>query len=163
LSSCSTSTNTRTEERIDMNDPMNELWRVQQDAATRLTDSWRTLLQPAAGPAATPPAPDDDDPAQQLVGPDDPAESETTDGAVEPVPEPSLLHAFEAIQALCDGQRDLAQDLTRWAERQHELADTMTAWATRQRDTADALDRILAPFSPASANGSSPASSDRSA
>ena len=142
-------------EMIDMNDPMSELWRAQQDAATRITDSWRTLLQPATGLAARPPAPDADLP-QQLVDTDtdDPAEGETAEEAVEPAPEPSVLDAFEAIQALRDGQRHLAKDLTRWAALQHELADTMTAWANRQRDTADALDRILAPFPPASINGS---------
>ena len=158
-------TNISTNERIDMDNAMNELWRAQQDAATRLTESWRTLLQPAADGTARPPAPSQtDDPTQQLVDTDpgettdsDTTGSDTTDsdttGEVtepepEPEPEPSALDAFQAIHALRDGQRDLAQHVTRWAELQRDLADTTTAWASRQRDHADALDRLLAPFSP---------------
>jgi hypothetical protein len=150
-------TNISTNERIDMDNAMNELWRAQQDAATRLTESWRTLLQPAADGTARPPAPaQTDDPTQQLVDtdPGETTDSDTTDsdttGEVtepEPEPEPSALDAFQAIHALRDGQRDLAQHMTRWAELQRDLADTTTAWASRQRDHADALDRVLAPFS----------------
>ena len=151
-------TNIITNERIDMDNAMNELWRAQQDAATRLTESWRTLLQPAADGTARPPAPaQTDDPTQQLVDtdPGETTDSDTTDsdttGEVtepEPEPEPSALDAFQAIHALRDGQRDLAQHMTRWAELQRDLADTTTAWASRQRDHADTLDRLLAPFSP---------------
>jgi hypothetical protein len=137
-----------------MTDPMNELWRAQQDAATRLTESWRTLLQPAAGRTTQAPLPPEaDEPAPQL-GDTEPADisdsdSGTTDDVIEPEPEPefSAVDALQAIQALRDGQRELAQDMTRWAELHRDLADATTAWASRQRDQADALDRLLAPFS----------------
>lgn len=45
-----------------MNNPMNEMWRAQQDAATRVTEGWLGLLQPGAQ-TATPPTPDDRTPA----------------------------------------------------------------------------------------------------
>jgi hypothetical protein len=131
-------TDINTNRRIDMGNPMNDLWRAQQDAATRMAEGWSTLLQPAADRTARPPAP-----------------SEITDGdtveeVVEEVePGPSAADALEAIQALGDGQRDFAGHMARWAEQQRDLADAMTAWAGRQRDAADALDRVLAAFSPA--------------
>ena len=121
-----------------MTEPMNELWRAQQSAAAQFTESWRTLLQPGAGRPAPPPS-DADDAEQHPV---DPEPDEVAE------PEPSVEDAFQAIRALRDGQRDLAADLTRWAELQRGLADATTAWASRQRDHADALDRLLAPFSP---------------
>ena len=139
-----------------MNDPMNELWRAQQDAATRFSEGWRTLLQPAADPTAQPPAPvESDDRTQELAN--SPDGGDTTGEVIEPEPEPepapSVLDAIQAIRAIRDGQRDSAAHMTHCAELQHELADAMTAWANRQRDTADALDRIFAPFSPESVDG----------
>ena len=131
-----------------MDNAMNELWRAQQDAATRLTESWRTLLQPAADRAAQPPTPPEaDDPAQEPVDVDAgyTIESDTSGEVAEAGP--SALEVIQAIQALSQGQRDFAHHMTRWAELQHGLADSLTAWATRQRDYADALDGILTTFS----------------
>lgn len=132
-----------------MTDPMTGLWRAQQDAATRMTEGWRALLQPSADRAAGPPAPPEAaDPPQQPVD-TDPADDTAGDTPAEvSEPEPSVLDAFQAIQALSDGQRDFAQHMARWAELQRDLADTMASWASRQRDYADSLDRTLAPFSP---------------
>jgi hypothetical protein len=135
-----------------MNNPMNDLWRAQQDAATRFTDSWRELLQPAterAPQTPTPPAEDDRTPEPGDTDPEDATDSDTTHEITGP--EPGSLQASEAIQAiqnLSDGQRDFAEHITRWAELQRDLADSMTAWASQQREYADALDRLLAPLSP---------------
>lgn len=123
-----------------MGNSMNDLWRAQQDAATRMAESWSTLLQPAADRTARPPAPSeitDGDTVEEVV-----------EEVVEVEPGPSAADAIEAIQALGNGQRDFAGHMARWAEQQRDLADVMTAWAGRQRDSADALDRVLAAFSP---------------
>ena len=46
-----------------MDNAMNKLWRAQQDAATRLTESWRDLNRPPADRAPRTPAPPEaDDP-----------------------------------------------------------------------------------------------------
>ena len=134
-----------------MNNPMNDLWQAQQEAATRMTESWSTLLQPAVGRTARPPAPSEaDEPAQELVEADsvDATDSDPADTGEVADPLPAALDAIKAMQALGDGQRDFAEHMARWAELQRDLADVMTAWASRQRDSADALDRVLAPFSP---------------
>jgi hypothetical protein len=119
-----------------MGNPMNDLWRAQQDAATRMAESWSTLLQPATDRTARPPAPPEI------------TDGDTVEEVVEVEPGPSAADAIEAIQALGNGQRDFAGHMARWAEQQRDLADVMTAWAGRQRDSAEALDRVLAAFSP---------------
>lgn len=130
-----------------MNNPMNDLWKAQQDAATRFTDSWRTLLPTADDSTArSSRPPESDDRPAEIV------ENVGNTTAVEPAheviePEPEAPDFFRAIQALGDGQRDFADHMTRWAEQQRELADSMTVWADRQRECADALNRVLAPFS----------------
>lgn len=134
-----------------MGNPMNDLWRAQQDAATRMTETWSTLLQPATDRTARPPAPSEAaDPPQAPVdhGTAIATDGDTTEEVVEVESGPSAADALEAIQALGDGQRDFAGHMARWAEQQRDLADAMTAWAGRQRDSADALDRVLAAFSP---------------
>jgi hypothetical protein len=134
-----------------MNNPMNELWQAQQDAAAQFTDGWRKLLQPAADRTTRAPAPPEaDDPAAETVdtGSDDPADIDTAREDVEPEPEFSALDVFRAIQALGEGQRDFADHMIRWAELQHALADTLTSWASEQRERVDALNHLLAPFSP---------------
>ena len=150
-----------------MGNPMNELWQAQQDAATRMAESWRTLLQPAPDRTARPPAlpeaahpqPEPVDTGTDDTGTDDTtgseitgyeiADSDPTEEVVEP--EPAGLGAIHAIQALGEGQRDFAGQMARWAQLQHELADAMTTWARRQQDCADALDRALVPFGPGTA------------
>jgi len=135
-----------------MNNPMNALWRAQQDAAARAAEGWLGLLQPEADQAPQIPAPpaaaDDErqeptagDTTPEVATPDD---STTEDIGVDPAP----LQAIEAMQNLGNGQRDFAEHMARWAELQRDLADSMTAWASRQREYADALERLLAPFSP---------------
>ena len=167
-----------------MSNPMNELWQAQQDAATRMAESWRTLLQPAADRTARPPAPPETTPSRPEpvdtgtvdtgtvdtgtdtggddTGTDDTVGSEITGYEIadsEPTaevvePEPAALGAIHAIQALGDGQRDFAGQMARWAQLQHELADAMTTWARHQQDCADALDRALVPFGPGTAGRS---------
>jgi hypothetical protein len=56
--------------------------------------------------------------------------------------------ALQPLRDLADGQRDFADQMTRWAELQRDLADNMGSWAARQREYADNLDRMLAPFPP---------------
>ena len=137
-----------------MNNPMNELWRAQQDAAARMTESWSALLQPTADRISS----EADDAAREPVDTDpvdlldsDATDIDQSDEVVEPEPEhqlePAALNALQAIESLGDGQRDFAQHMTRWAEHQRDLADAMTAWASRQGDYADALDRVLASLS----------------
>jgi hypothetical protein len=139
--------------RINMNNPMTDLWRAQQDAAARMTESWSTLLQPTADRTSadaedTAREPADTDPVDLVDS--DATNIDHSDEVAEPEPEPehqfepAALSAIQAIAVLGDGQRDFAQHMTRWAEHQRELADAMTAWASRQRDYADALDRVLA-------------------
>ena len=143
-------------QRIDMSNPMNELWRAQQEAAARMTQSWGSLLQPAADRTVETPAPSEvDDATPELV--DTRPEDTDTDSdeqiaepeaepKPEPEPEPAVLNAIQAIQALSEGQREFAEHMTGWAQQQRDVADALTAWASRQRDYADALDRVLASF-----------------
>jgi hypothetical protein len=141
-----------------MDNAMNEMWRAQRDAATRLTEGWRELLQPGADRAPQAPAPAADDQRQaptdndntpEETTPEDTPASDTTLEVSDPEPAPlQAIQAIQAIRNLGDGQRDFAEHMTRWAELQRDLADSMTAWASQQRNYADALDRLLAPFSP---------------
>jgi hypothetical protein len=151
-------------QRIDMSNPMNELWRAQQEAAARMTQSWGSLLQPAADRTVTTPAPsevDDAPPELDDARPEDTDTDPDTDEQIaepeaepepepepeaEPEPEPAVLNAIQAIQALGEGQREFAEHMTGWAQQQRDVADALTAWASRQRDYADALDRVLASF-----------------
>lgn len=131
-----------------MNKPMNELWQAQQDAAARFADSWRTMLQPAADPATRSPvaAEVDDRPAETVdIDTEDTSDGDSAREVAEP--EPAAMNVFQAIQALGDGQREFADQMTRWAELQRELADTLTAWANQQREYADTLNHMLAPSS----------------
>jgi hypothetical protein len=157
-----------------MDNAMNELWRAQQNAATRAAEGWLELLQPGAKRAPHTPVPPAgvDDPTEAPAGSDTPTENTHEDPTANDLapevtapevtapevtaPEVTaresaaleVLQAIRAIQNLGDVQRDFAEHMTHWAELQRDLADSMTAWATQQRDYADALDRLLAPFSP---------------
>jgi hypothetical protein len=145
-----------------MDNSMNELWRAQQQAATRAAEGWLGLLQPGASRAPQAPTPSTpDDETQASTGGGTSAEDTSGEDTTEDLTDTDITHeaagpesaALEAIQAiraiqnLGDGQRDFAEHMTHWAELQHDLADSMTAWAKQQRDYADALDRLLAPFS----------------
>jgi hypothetical protein len=148
--------NIHTHGRNDMDNAMNELWRAQQNAATRAAEGWLGLLQPGANRAPQTPAPPAaaDEQAQAPTDsdtiPEDTTPEVTIDLATPEVTgrDPAPLQAIEAIQNLGNGQRDFAEHMARWAELQRDLADSMTAWASQQREYADALDRLLAPFSP---------------
>jgi hypothetical protein len=154
--------NTHTDWRTEMDNPMNEMLRAQQEAATRAAEGWLKLLQPGVTRAPhTPPRPAGDNRTQVSTSSDTTSEDtreetadEATDSDITPevaAPETAVLEALQAIRAiqnLGDGQRDFAEHMTHWAELQRDLADSMTAWASQQRKYADALDRLLAPFSP---------------
>ena len=149
-----------------MDNAMNEMWRAQQDAATRAAEGWLGLLQPGADRApqtSTSSTPDDRTQASTTgdTSGDDTSTEEVAEEVAEQImdsdvtpevadPESAALEAIQAIRAiqnLGDGQRDFAEHMTRWAELQRDLADSVTAWATQQREYADAVDRLLAPFS----------------
>ena len=137
-----------------MDNAMNELWRAQQDAATRVAEGWLGLLQPGADgapPTEAPPAADDQThaPTGSTTTGEDTTDNDPTPEVTDP--ESAALQTIPAtlaIQNLGAGQRDFAEHITRWAELQRDLADSMTAWARQQCQYADALDRLLAPFSP---------------
>jgi hypothetical protein len=145
-----------------MDNAMNELWRAQQDAATRAAEGWLELLQAGTkrAPQTLVPA-GVDNPTEGPTGGDTPKNTHEDPSATDLAPEITtpeataresaaleVLQAIRAIQNLGDVQRDFAEHMTHWAELQRDLADSMTAWATQQREYADALDRLLAPFSP---------------
>ena len=116
-----------------MNGQMESAWRAQQEAAARFAEGWRALLASTAGRTTGAGAPPGlPDPLQVLT------RSAADYAAV----------ALQPLRDLADGQRDFADQMTRWAELQRDLADNMGSWAARQREYADNLDRMLAPFPP---------------
>lgn len=116
-----------------MDGPLEDVWRAQRDATAQFVDTWRALLETTAGLATRPPA------AQALEDQLLAFTRSATDYAEA---------ALQPVRDLVGGQRDLADQMTRWAELQRDLADNMASWAAQQRATADALDRMLAPFAP---------------
>ena len=116
-----------------MDGPGGSVWRAQQEAAARFSEGWRALLESAAGQTTgTGAAPGLPDPLQVLT------RSAAEYAAV----------ALQPLRDLAGGQRDFADQMTRWAELQRDLADNMGSWAAQQREYADNLDRMLAPFPP---------------
>ena len=115
-----------------MDGPAESIWRAQQEAAARFSEGWRALLESAAGQTGAGASPRLPDPLQVLT------RSAADYAAV----------ALQPLRDLADGQRDFANQMTRWAELQRDLADNMGSWAARQREYADNLDRMLAPFAP---------------
>jgi hypothetical protein len=112
---------------------MESVWHAQQEAAARFAEGWRALLESTAGRTTEAGAPPGlPDPLQVLT------RSAADYAAV----------ALQPLRDLADGQRDFADQMTRWAELQRDLADNMGSWAARQREYADNLDRMLAPFPP---------------
>jgi hypothetical protein len=107
--------------------------RAQQEAAARFSEGWRALLESTSGRttgAGTPPGLPD--PLQVLT------RSAADYAAV----------VLQPLRDLVSGQRDFADQMTRWAELQRDLADNMGSWAAQQREYADNLERMLAPFPP---------------
>lgn len=114
-----------------MDGPMESLMRAQQEAAGRFADAWRTMLESAAGRTTA---------VGASGGLPDPLQVLTRSAA------DYAAVALQPLRDLADGQRDFADQMTRWAELQRDLADNMSSWAARQREYADNLDRMLAPF-----------------
>jgi len=116
-----------------VDDPIAGVWRAQREAAARFTEVWRELLESSAGRTTAPGAPQGvEDQLQALT------RSVSDYAAV----------ALQLLRHLVDGQREFADQMTRWAQLQRDLADNMASWAARQREYADALDRLLSPFAP---------------
>ena len=116
-----------------MDGPVGSVWRAQQEAAARFSENWRALLESTAGQTkGSGASPDSSDPLQVLT------RSAADYAGV----------ALQPLRDLADGQRDFADQMTRWAELQRDLADNMGSWAARQREYADNIDRMLAPFAP---------------
>jgi hypothetical protein len=118
-----------------MDGPMEGVWRAQQEAAARFSQGWRELLESTAGQMAA---------SGASSGLPDPLQVLTRSAA------DYAAVALQPLRDLAEGQRDFADQMTRWAELQRDLADNMGSWAARQREYADNLDRMLAPFSPRS-------------
>ena len=115
-----------------MDGAMDEALRAQRDAATRLTQLWADLLESGTRSASQP-----------LVAASSDAMNAMIRGAAE-----YATAAVQPIRDLIQGQRDFADQVSRWADMQREIAENMAAWAARQREYVDALDRLLPPFSP---------------
>ncbi len=115
-----------------MDGAMDEAWRAQRDAATRLTQLWADLLESGTRSASQP-----------LVAAQSDAVNALIRGAAE-----YATAAVQPVRDLIQGQRDFADQVNRWAEMQREIADGLASWAARQREYVDALDRLLPPFSP---------------
>jgi hypothetical protein len=123
-----------------MDGPMESVWRAQSEAAARVAEVWRTLLEtstrlPSGQPSNVP------DQLQALAR-----------GAAD-----YWGAAFQPLRELVERQREFADQMLRWAELQRDLADQVASWARQQRDYTDALSSLLAPFSP---GGSESATSD---
>ena len=116
-----------------MDGPVESVWRAQQEAAARFSEGWRALLESTAGRTTG---------AEVSPGQPDPLQVLTRNAA------DYAAVALQPLRDLAGGQRDFADQMTRWAELQRDLADNMGSWAARQREYADNLDRMLAPFSP---------------
>jgi ABC-type transporter Mla subunit MlaD len=110
--------------------PITSVWRAQNEAATRLAEAWRRMLETSANVTAGQPS----DLADQLQA----LAKNAADywGA-----------AFGPLRELVDSQRQFADQMMHWAELQRDLADQVAGWARQQRDYTDALSRLLAPFS----------------
>jgi hypothetical protein len=115
-----------------MDGAMDEAWRAQRDAATRLTQLWADLLESGTRSASQP-----------LVAAGSDAMNAMIRGAAE-----YATAAVQPVRDLIQGQRDFADQVSRWADMQREIAENMSSWAARQREYVDALDRLLPPFSP---------------
>ena len=118
-----------------MTDAMEGILRTQREAAAQFTEVWRELLESSAG--GTPGAP-----VSKLV-------QDQLDAVTRSAADYASL-ALKPVRDLVEGQREFADQMTRWAELQRDLADNMAAWAAQQREYAETLDRLLAPFTPRS-------------
>jgi ABC-type transporter Mla subunit MlaD len=123
--------------------PIEDAWRAQQEAAARFTEVWRELLGSAAGLTTSPGTP---------AGVEDRVQALTRSAA------DFAAAALQPLRDLVDGQRQFADQMTRWAELQRDLADNVASWAARQREYADTLDRLLSTFLPRSESSTEQAS-----
>jgi len=106
------------------------MWQAQREAADRVADMWRTLLETSTSPTTSQPA-NIQDQLQALAR-----------GAAD-----YWGAAFQPLRELVEHQREFVDQMLRWAELQRDLADQVANWARQQRDYADALNTIVAPFS----------------
>jgi len=118
-----------------MTEAMEGILRAQRQAAAQFTEVWRELLESSVG--ATPGVP-----ASRAV-------QDHLDAVTRSAADYALV-ALKPVRDLVEGQREFADQMTRWAELQRDLADNMATWASQQRAYAEALDRLLAPFTPRS-------------
>ena len=122
-----------------MDGPIEGAWRTQAEAAARVTEVWRELLESSAGTTGSP--------ASRLI-------QDHLDAVTRSAADYASV-ALKPVRDLVEGQREFADRMARWAELQRELAENMASWAAQQREYADALDRLLAPFA-ARSSGSEP-------
>jgi len=118
-----------------MTDAMEGFLRTQAQAAAQFTQVWRELLESSAGATTGAPA--------------SRAMQDHLDAVTRSATEYASV-ALEPVRDLARGQREFADQMTRWAELQRDLADNMATWAAQQREYAEALDLLLAPFTPRS-------------
>jgi hypothetical protein len=84
-----------------MDGPTESVWRAQQEAAARFADGWRALLESTAGRTTG---------AGASAGLPDPLQVLTRSAA------DYAAVAIQPLRDLADGQRDFADQMTRWAE-----------------------------------------------
>jgi hypothetical protein len=118
-----------------MDGPMEGIWQTQREAAAHFTQVWRELLESSAGATRG-------SPASQVF-------QDQMDAVTRSATQYAAV-ALKPLRELVEGQREFADQMTRWAELQRDLADNMATWAAQQRDYVDTLDRLLAPFTPPS-------------
>ena len=119
-----------------MDDAMGKMWQAQNQAAARFTELWTDLVTSTAAAAGGSGA------AQSMQEQLQALNRSAADYAAV---------TLQPFRDLVEGQREFADQMTRWAELQRDLADNMGAWAAQQQAYADRLDRMLAPFAPPSA------------
>jgi ABC-type transporter Mla subunit MlaD len=119
--------------------PMAGAWEAQRQAAARFTQLWTELLTSAAGATPT---------SQAAQGLQDQVQALTKSAA------DYAAVTLQPFRDLVEGQREFADQMTRWAELQRDLADNMGTWASQQQAYADRLDRLLTPFTPPAGSGS---------
>src|SRR5437899_3644165 len=109
---------------------MEAMWQGQREAAARVAEIWRTVLDTSMSRATGQPA-NLPDQLEALA-----RSAADYWGA-----------AFQPLRELVEHQREFADQMLRWAELQRDLADQVAAWARQQRDYTEALNNLLAPFS----------------
>jgi hypothetical protein len=113
-----------------MDGPTELAWQAQRDAALRLAEIWRELVEGTVRAATQAPA-----------------GGEQVAALARQVAEYAAV-AAQPLRDLLAGQRDFAEHVGRWADMQREIADGMATWSAHQQEHLDALDRLLPPYGP---------------